>query len=81
MRDGRGRTAYAVATSKETRDAFRRHMGLAPAQWDWHAAGVPSALTGELEAAQAAKRVSSSSLCCFSFQIPLEKLGSFSSEL
>ena len=52
-----GRTPYAVATNRACRDAFRRHMGAHPDQWDWAAAGVPSPLTPELEAHQAAKQV------------------------
>lgn len=56
-RDARGRTAYGVAGSKEVRDAFRRAMAAAPDRWDWGAAEVPSALTEDLEAAQAAKKV------------------------
>jgi hypothetical protein len=57
-RDSWGRTPYTVAASKEVRDAFRRAMGAEPDKWDWTAAGVPSALTDELQAAQAAKQVS-----------------------
>ncbi|CAI5501619.1 unnamed protein product, partial [Closterium sp. Naga37s-1] len=55
-RDGRGRVAYAVAANKATRDAFRRHMAAHAEQWDWHAAAVPSALTHELQASQAARQ-------------------------
>lgn len=57
VRDARGRTAYAVASSKAVRDAFRRAMAAAPEQWDWAAAGVPSPLTDELEATQQEKQV------------------------
>lgn len=56
-RDARGRTAYAVSSSKEVRDAFRRFMAAEPDKWDYSASGIPSALTEELEAAQAAKKV------------------------
>ena len=52
-----GKTAYAVATEKSVRDAFRRHMANFPDQWDWTAAGVPSPLTAEMEAEQQAKEV------------------------
>lgn len=52
-----GRTAYAVATKKPVRDLFRKYMAGHPDQWDWAASGVPSALTPELEAHQAAKQV------------------------
>ena len=51
------RTPYSVAGTKAARDAFRRHMGAHPDQWDWAAAGVPSALTPELQAHQAARQV------------------------
>ena len=50
-------TPYAVAPDKGTRDVFRRYMGSNPEQWDWHEAGVPSALTPDVEAHQAAKQV------------------------
>ena len=52
-----GRLPYQVAASKAARDAFRRQMGAHPEQWDWADAGVPTALTPELEARQAAKQV------------------------
>ena len=48
---------YLLAPDKDSRAAFRKFMAAAPEQWDWHAAGVPSALTDEAEAAQAAKKV------------------------
>lgn len=54
-----GRTAYTVATKKAVRDVFRRYMAAHPEQWDWGASGVPSALTPELQAHQAAKQVGS----------------------
>ena len=53
-----GKTAYAVASDKAVRDAFRRYMATAPEQWDWAAAGVPSGLTPEMEAEQQAKEAS-----------------------
>ncbi|KAI5062222.1 hypothetical protein GOP47_0022761 [Adiantum capillus-veneris] len=55
-KDHRGRTPYSLATDKETRNAFRRFMAANIDMWDWHAASVPSALTDEMEAAQAAKQ-------------------------
>ena len=52
----KGKVAYAVSKDKETRDAFRRAMARIPDAWDWmQGARVPSALTPELEAKQAAK--------------------------
>jgi len=51
-----GRTPYAVAKDKVTRNVFRRFMATHPDMWDWHAADVPSPLTDELEATQAAKQ-------------------------
>lgn len=55
-KDERGRTPYMVTNEKEVRNTFRRYMALNLDQWDWHAANVPSALTKELEEAQAAKQ-------------------------
>jgi hypothetical protein len=63
VRDSHGRTPYMVATNKEVRDAFRRFMASASDQWDYVAAGIPSALTDELEAAQAAKKVGPLAQC------------------
>lgn len=57
LRDGRGRTPYALSANKAVRDAFRRCMAEEPERCDWTAAEVPSALTSELEAAQAARKV------------------------
>lgn len=55
--DARGKPPYSVAAEKEVRDAFRRYMAREDAlQWDWTAAGVPSALTPEMEAQQAARQ-------------------------
>lgn len=52
----RGKVAYNVSKDKETRDAFRRAMARLPDAWDWtRGAAVPSALTEEMEAKQAAK--------------------------
>ena len=57
--DARGRPPYAVPANKEVRDAFRRHVASAgdSLTWDVEAAGIPSALTPEMEAQQAAKQV------------------------
>lgn len=55
-RDERGRTPYTVAVNKETRNVFRRFMAEHSEMWDWHAANVPSVLTDEMIAAQAAKQ-------------------------
>ncbi len=60
--DARGRPAYALAPAgpdgQDARDAFRRARAAAgEGAADWAAAGVPEALTPELEAAQAAKAV------------------------
>ncbi|KAL2610192.1 hypothetical protein R1flu_028765 [Riccia fluitans] len=71
-RDERGKTPYALAGDKETRNVFRRYMARFPDQWDWHAADVPSALTEEMELAQAAREVipfGSEKSSVFSFQI------------
>ena len=47
-----------VCAVQEVRDAFRRFMAKSELEcWDWAAAGIPSALSEELEAAQAAKKV------------------------
>ncbi|KAH9329559.1 hypothetical protein KI387_001667, partial [Taxus chinensis] len=56
IKDERGRTPYLLAADKETRNVFRRFMAAYPDKWDWHAANVPSPLTEEIEAAQAAKQ-------------------------
>ena len=60
VRNVRGRVAYSVAASRQTRDAFRRARAAEEDAWDWGAAGVTSALTPEMEAAQAAKRAAAS---------------------
>ncbi len=55
--DARGKPPYAVAADKDVRDAFRRYVANEDAlPWDWTAAGVPSALTPEMEAQQAARQ-------------------------
>lgn len=56
-RDERGRVPYQLAGQRAARDAMRRFMSAHPDRWDWRAAHVPSALTEEMEAAQAAKQV------------------------
>ncbi|OIT32135.1 PREDICTED: ankyrin repeat and zinc finger domain-containing protein 1 [Nicotiana attenuata] len=56
LKDERGRTPYVLATEKEVRNTFRRFMASNVDKWDWHAAKVPSALTKEMEEAQAAKQ-------------------------
>lgn len=57
MLDARGKPPYAVAADKDVRDAFRRYVANEDAlPWDWTAAGVPSALTPEMEAQQAARQ-------------------------
>ncbi|GLJ42540.1 hypothetical protein SUGI_0881970 [Cryptomeria japonica] len=55
-KDERGRTPYLLAEDKDTRNVFRRFMAAYPDKWDWHVANVPSPLTAEIEAAQAAKQ-------------------------
>jgi len=58
LRDAAGRPPYAVAADRPTRDAFRCAAGSAPGAVDWLSpagGGIPSALTPELEACQAAK--------------------------
>jgi len=55
--DGEGRTAYMLARERGARDAFRRFRARAgEGAWDWLAAGVPEALTPEMEQAQAARK-------------------------
>ncbi|XP_073271649.1 uncharacterized protein [Primulina huaijiensis] len=56
IRDERGQTPYMLASEKEARNTFRRFMALNLEKWDWQAAQVPSALTKEMEEAQAAKQ-------------------------
>ena len=57
--DARRRPAYAVAANKDVRDAFRRFVAAAGQSLGWsaEAAGIPSALTPEMEAQQANKQV------------------------
>lgn len=51
-----GKTAYELAPSKGTRNAFRRAMAAEPDWCDWTGqARVPSALTEEMEAGQSGK--------------------------
>lgn len=56
VKDDKGRTPYVLAADRETRNVFRRFMAANPNKWDWHAANVPSPLTEEMEASQAAKQ-------------------------
>ncbi|PIN23779.1 Ankyrin repeat protein [Handroanthus impetiginosus] len=56
IKDERGQTPYMLASEKEVRNTFRRFMASNLEKWDWHAAKVPSALTEEMEKAQAAKQ-------------------------
>ena len=46
-----------IFADKAVRDAFRRYMACQPEKWDYMSAGIPSALTEELEAAQLSKKV------------------------
>lgn len=54
-RDVRGRTPFFLCKSKDSRDAFRRFRATAERQWNWSDAGVPDALTPEMETAQKEK--------------------------
>eukprot|EP01041_Mallomonas_annulata_P012718 gene12718-26790_t len=51
-RDIRSRTPYFLATSKETRDTFRKYRSIHEMEFDWDCAGVGTALTDELEKIQ-----------------------------
>ena len=55
--DARSRPPYFLAKDKEARDAFRRCRGLEGMEekWNWTAAGVPAAITAEIELAQREK--------------------------
>jgi hypothetical protein len=53
--DVRGRVPYMVSKEKPSRDAFRRARADAEDAWDWTAAGVPAALTADMEKAQREK--------------------------
>jgi hypothetical protein len=64
--DARGRPAYAVAATKEVRDAIRRYAASEMGQGlDLAAAGIPSALTPEMEAQQAVRQVGFCGALCF----------------
>eukprot|EP01031_Cornospumella_fuschlensis_P027655 gene27655-33399_t len=53
LKDLRGRPAYFLCTTKETRNAFRRARGsLGEEKWSWDEGGVPSALTEDVEKAK-----------------------------
>ncbi|KAJ7380057.1 Ankyrin repeat and zinc finger domain-containing protein 1 [Desmophyllum pertusum] len=47
--DDKGRTPFTVASSKETRNEFRRFMASNPDRYDYTTAQIPSALTPEME--------------------------------
>lgn len=49
VKDEKGRTPYAVAGDKETRNEFRRFMACHPDRYDYVKAKIPSALTPEME--------------------------------
>jgi hypothetical protein len=52
-----GQVPYEVASSKTTRDVFRRIAGLHPNRWDWLGEGhVPSILSKEMEEEQEEKK-------------------------
>jgi hypothetical protein len=53
--DVRGRVPYMVSKDKATRDAFRRARAADENAYNWSAAGVPTALTSEMEKAQREK--------------------------
>lgn len=44
------RPPYDVASTREARNAFRRHRAAASDAWDWQAAHVPEGMTEEQEA-------------------------------
>ncbi|KAG5189714.1 hypothetical protein JKP88DRAFT_262073 [Tribonema minus] len=48
-KDVRLRVPFFLAQDKEVRDAFRRHRASAEDALDWEAAGVPAALTDDME--------------------------------
>ncbi|TDL23692.1 hypothetical protein BD410DRAFT_768276 [Rickenella mellea] len=51
------RTAYDIASTRETRDVFRRSAAAHPDWWDWLGAGrVPSLLSKEMEEERDAKK-------------------------
>jgi hypothetical protein len=54
-RDVRDRTPFFLCKSKETRDTFRRFRATAEDKWNWSEAGVPEALTEEMEKIQKEK--------------------------
>ena len=51
----RNQVPFEVAADKEIRNAFRRYMAVAPEQWDYIQAKVPSPLTAEMEEKHNAK--------------------------
>jgi hypothetical protein len=56
LQNKKRQTPYAVSKGKPVRDTFRRFMAQQPDAWDYKKAGVPSALTAEMEAAQQKKQ-------------------------
>jgi len=56
LKDGQGKVPYEHAVEKDQRDEMRRYMALAPQQWDYKAAKVPSPLTQDMEAGQNKKK-------------------------
>jgi len=55
-KDDQGKVPYEHAVEKDQRDEMRRYMAVAPQQWDYKAAKVPSPLTLEMEAGQNKKK-------------------------
>jgi len=49
LKDDKGRPPFVVASSKETRNEFRRYMASHPDRYDYVTAQIPSALTPEME--------------------------------
>ena len=55
VRDVRGRTPFFLCKVKEAKDSFRRYRAIAEEKWNWVDAGVPAALTPEMERLQKEK--------------------------
>ncbi|KPP70506.1 ankyrin repeat and zinc finger domain-containing protein 1-like [Scleropages formosus] len=55
-RDKKGRTPYAVAAERDTRNEFRRYMAEYPDKYDYSKAQVPAPLTGDIELKKAEKK-------------------------
>lgn len=56
VRDGGGKTPYAVAGNKPTRDTFRKFMAVYPDLYDYSTSQIPSPLTAEMEASRKEKQ-------------------------